>query len=175
MKYLVKFFVIILITFCVNISHAADLLIVYINMNKVMNETIAGKSLQEQIDKIHEKNISDFKKVEEKLKKQESSILSQKNILTNEEYMKKIDLLKKNVSEYKKNRQEKINIVTKKRVEATSKFFDKVTPILSEYSEKNGISVILRKEDIVLARTNLDITSKIIDIVNSKVKEIDLN
>ena len=88
---------------------------------------------------------------------------------------KKIDLLKKNVSEYKKNRQEKINIVTKKRVEATSKFFDKVTPILSEYSEKNGISIILRKEDIVLARTNLDITSKIIDIVNSKVKEIDLN
>ena len=70
MKYLVKFFVIILITFCVNISHAAELLIVYINMNKVMNETIAGKSLQEQIDKIHVKNISDFKKVEEKLKKQ---------------------------------------------------------------------------------------------------------
>ena len=175
MKYLVKFFVIILITFCVNISHGDDLLIVYINMDNVMNKTIAGKSLQEQLDKIHKKNISDFKKIEEILKKQESSILSQKNILTNEEYIKKIDLLKKNVSEYKKNRQEKINIVTKKRVEATSKFFDKVTPILSEYSEKNGISVILRKEDIVLARTNLDITSKIIDIVDSKVKEIDLN
>ena len=62
--------------------------------------------------------------------------MSQKNILTNEEYMKKIDLLKKNVSEYKKNRQQKIDIVTKKRVEATSKFFDKVTPILSEYSDK---------------------------------------
>ena len=175
MKYLVKFFVIILITFCVNISHGDDLLIVYINMDNVMNKTIAGKSLQEQLDKIHKKNISDFKKIEEILKKQESSILSQKNILTNEEYIKKIDLLKKNVSEYKKNRQEKINIVTNKRVEATSKFFDKVTPILSEYSEKNGISIILRKEDIVLARTNLDITSKIIDIVNSKVKEIDLN
>ena len=175
MKYLVKFFVIILITFCVNISHGDDLLIVYINMDNVMSKTIAGKSLQEQLDKIHKKNISDFKKIEEILKKQESSILSQKNILTNEEYIKKIDLLKKNVSEYKKNRQEKINIVTKKRVEATSKFFDKVTPILSEYSEKNGISIILRKEDIVLARTNLDITSKIIDIVDSKVKEIDLN
>ena len=34
-----------------------------------MNKTIAGKSLQEQIDKIHKKNISDFKKIEEKLKK----------------------------------------------------------------------------------------------------------
>ena len=52
MKYLVKFFVIILITFCVNISHADDLLIVYINMDNVMSKTIAGKSLQEQLDKM---------------------------------------------------------------------------------------------------------------------------
>ncbi len=84
-------------------------------------------------------------------------------------------MLKKKVDDYKKKRQEKINVVTKKRVEATSKFFDKITPILSDYSEKNGISIILRKKDIVLARTSLDITKEIIDIVDSKVKEINLN
>ena len=175
MKYPVNFFVILLLFFCVNISKADDLPIVYINMDKVMNETVAGKSLQNQIDQIHEINISEFKKIEENLKKEETSILSQKNILTNDEYLKKIDLLKKKVSDYKKNRQEKINKVTKKRVEATSKFFDKITPILSDYSEKNGISIILRKKDIVLARTSLDITKEIIDIVDTQVKVINLN
>ena len=175
MKYPVNFFVILLLFFCVNISKADDLPIVYINMDKVMNETVAGKSLQNQIDQIHEINISEFKKIEENLKKEETSILSQKNILTNDEYLKKIDLLKKKVNDYKKNRQEKINTITKKRVEATSKFFDKITPILSDYSEKNGISIILRKKDIVLARTSLDITKEIIDIVDTQVKVINLN
>ena len=175
MKYLVSFFVIIIISFCANISKAENIPVVYINMDKVMNETIAGKSLQVQIDKIHKMNISEFKKIEDGLKEEETSIVSQKNILTNDEYLKKIDLLKKKVNDYKKNRQEKINTITKKRVEATSKFFDKITPILSDYSEKNGISIILRKKDIVLARTSLDITKEIIDIVDTQVKVINLN
>ena len=175
MKYLVKFFVIILITFYVNISKSENLQIVYINMDNVMNQTVAGKSLQNQIDEIHKINISEFKKIEDNLKKEEAATISQKNILTPEEYKKKIDLLKIKVSDYKIKRKEKIDLVTNKRVEATSKFYDQITPILSEYSEKNEISIILRKKDIVLARTSLDITKEIIDIVNSKVKKIKLD
>lgn len=175
MKYLVNFFVIILITFYVNISKSENLQIVYINMDNVMNETVAGKSLQNQIDEIHKINISEFKKIEDNLKKEEAATISQKNILTPEEYKKKIDLLKIKVSDYKIKRKEKIDLVTNKRVEATSKFYDQITPILSEYSEKNEISIILRKKDIVLARTSLDITKEIIDIVNSKVKKIKLD
>ena len=175
MKYLVNFFVIILITFYVNISKSENLQIVYINMDNVMNQTVAGKSLQNQIDEIHKINISEFKKIEDNLKKEEAATISQKNILTQEEYKKKIDLLKIKVSDYKIKRKEKIDLVTNKRVEATSKFYDQITPILSEYSEKNEISIILRKKDIVLARTSLDITKEIIDIVNSKVKKIKLD
>ena len=175
MKYLVNFFVIILITFYVNISKSENLQIVYINMDNVMNQTVAGKSLQNQIDEIHKINISEFKKIEDNLKKEEAATISQKNILTPEEYKKKIDLLKIKVSDYKIKRKEKIDLVTNKRVEATSKFYDQITPILSEYSEKNEISIILRKKDIVLARTSLDITKEIIDIVNSKVKKIKLD
>ena len=57
MKYLVKFFVIILITFCITIVKA-EISIVYINMEKVMNQTIAGKSIVQQLEKIHKKNRS---------------------------------------------------------------------------------------------------------------------
>ena len=60
MKYLVKFFVIILITFCFNTLKAENISIVYINMDKVMNETSAGKSLKDQLEKIHKENISEF-------------------------------------------------------------------------------------------------------------------
>ena len=65
MKYNVRFFVIILITFCITIAKANDFSsIVYINMDKVMNETIAGKSLIQQLEKIHKLNIKEFKKIE---------------------------------------------------------------------------------------------------------------
>ena len=87
MKYNVRFFVIILITFCITIAKANDFSsIVYINMDKVMKKSAAGKSLIEQLEKIHLSNIAEFKKIEDSLKSEESSIMSQKNILSEDEF-----------------------------------------------------------------------------------------
>ena len=174
MKYLVRFFVIILITIC-SISNAEKLSIVYVDMEKVMNQSIAGKSLSSQIEKIHKANLEEFKKNEEDLKKEEVLILSQKNVLSEEDYKNKVNLFKKKLNSYKKKRQEKIDLVTKKRMNATSNLLKEINPILSDYSKNNGISIILRKQDIVLARTDLDITKQIIETIDLKVKKIDLN
>ena len=46
---------------------------------------------------------------------------------------------------------------------------------MAEYSDKNSISLIVDKKTIVLGKTELDITEKIINLLNEKVKEIKLN
>ena len=176
MKYLVKFFVIILITICTNLSIAEEnKSIVYINMEKVMNESTAGKSLITQLEKIHKGNLKEFKKIEQEIKDEEKLILNQKNILSKDEYNKKISLFRKKFDSYKKNRQEKIESVSKKKVEATKKLLSELNPLLADYSKNNGISIILRKKDIVIAKTSLDISDEIIELLNSKIKKIKLN
>ena len=174
MKYVVSFFVILLTTFYINIAKSESL-IVYINMEMIMNETNAGKSINQKIEEIHKTNISEFKQIEEKLKDEETSILSQKNILSEDDYLKKVNLINNKIRQYKKNRQEKIDLVTKKRMDATQQLLIKLNPILLDYSKDNDISIILQKKNIVLARTQLDITDKIIELVNTKIKKIDLN
>ena len=176
MKYLVRFFVIISITFCTTITKADEnFTIVYINMEKVFNESLAGKSLIKQLEDIHKNNINGFKKTEKVLKSEEELILSQKNILSEDEYNKKVFLLKKKINEYKDNRKKIINSVSKKKVEGTAKLMKEIEPILTDFSKKNSISIILKKKDIVIAKTELDITNEIIKLVDSKVKEIVLN
>ena len=140
-----------------------------------MNQSIAGKSLNSKLEKIHKTNLEEFKINEEDLKKEEVLILSQKNILSEEDYKNKVNLFKEKLNSYKKKRQEKIDLVTKKRMTATANLLKKINPILSDYSKKNKISIILRKKDIVLARTDLDITKQIIEAINLKIKKIDLN
>ena len=60
-------------------------------------------------------------------------------------------------------------------MKATANLLKTINPILSDYSKKNGISIILEKKDIVLARTDLDITNQIIEAVDLKIKKINLN
>ena len=140
-----------------------------------MNQSIAGKYLNSQLDKIHKTNLEEFKKNEEDLKKEEVLILSQKNVLAEEDYKNKVNLFKEKLDGYKKNRQEKIDSVTKKRMNSTANLLKEINQILSDYSKKNGISIIFRKQDIVLARTDLDITKQIIEAIDLKIKKINLN
>ena len=174
MKYLVKIFVIIIFLFCNNLSYAENL-IVYIDMEKILNESKSGMSINKQLEKIHKMNIKEFKKIEDELKKKEESIIAQKNILSKEDYTKKIKILRDNANSYRKNRQEKINLLTKKRIESSEKLLSIINPILSDYSKVNNISIILQKKNVVLAKTDLNITNKIINILNSKIESINLN
>ena len=67
MKYLVKIFVIIIFLFCNNLSYAENL-IVYIDMEKILNESKSGMSINKQLEKIHKINIKEYKKIENELK-----------------------------------------------------------------------------------------------------------
>ena len=50
-----------------------------------------------------------------------------------------------------------------------------MNPILTKYMEENGIRIIVNKESVVLGDVNLEITAKIIEILNKELSSIKLN
>ena len=157
----------------ISLSHEKS--IVYIDLNKIMNNSIAGKSITSQLENNHKKNISKFKNIEEELKKEEAEIISQKNVITKEEFEKKIIDLRDKANKFRKERNNNINNLNNQRLEATSKMITLVRPILSEFSDKNSISLIIDKKNIIIGKTLLDITDDILKIVNEKIGKIQLD
>ena len=174
MKYFLRFFFYIFIIFYSSISYSQSL-IVFLDMDKIMLQSKAGKSITIQLEKLHKNNITTFKQKEEELKKKETSIVSQKNVLSNEEFEKKINLLRKEANEYRIKRRDLINSLTEKRVEAQNKLIKTLNPILADYSKKNSISMIIQKKNIIIGKSELEITDDILEILDQSLKTIDLN
>ncbi len=174
MKYFQRFFFIIFIIFYSSSSYSESL-IVFLDMNKIMLQSAAGKSITVQLEKLHKNNITTFKQKEEELKNKETSIVSQKNVLTKEEFEKKINSLRKEANEYRIKRRDLINSLTKKRVEAQNKLIKTINPILADYSKKNSISMIIQKKNIIIGKSELEITDDILEILDKSLKTIDLN
>ena len=59
----------------------------------------------------------------------------------------------------------------KLKVENTNKLLKLINPILAKYSTNNEISIILQKKDLIIGKTELDITDEIIKVINNEVKE----
>jgi outer membrane protein len=140
-----------------------------------MNNSLAGKSIIKQLENENKSFSNSFKKTEENLKKDETKLISQKNILEKKEFDEKVILFQKKVTEYRNERQTILNNFSSKKNNAQKVLIEKLIPILAEYSESNSISMILPKQNIIIGKSNLDLTKTVIDILNEKVKSIKLN
>ncbi len=146
--------------------------IVYLDLNKIMSTSISGFSLIQQLNQIDQQNVKVLNKNLKQLKDKDAKLLSQKNILSELEFKNKINKLRKEVELHKKNKQKTINDLNKIRIKHTNDLLKSINEVLSEYSTKNSISIILKKKDIVIGKTDLDITDQILNLVNNKIKEV---
>tara|TARA_Y100000590_G_scaffold469660_1_gene658936 strand:+ start:2324 stop:2839 length:516 start_codon:yes stop_codon:yes gene_type:complete len=169
-----KFLFFIFFFFSLNYSFADDK-IVYLDINKIINESKAGMQLNEKLKKLNNENINEFKNFEKELKSEEENILKQKNILKEEEFTTMVNNLKKKVDNYNEIKKNKNNDLKNKRDKAAGKILVSINEILNDYSTKHSISLIIDKKNIVLGKTQLDITDKIIELLNKKISNISLN
>ena len=174
MKYIINNILIILFLFFYNISYAENG-IAYINMEEIMNKSKAGQSITKELEKEQKKNASEFNDIEKELKKSEDEIIAQKNVLSKEDYEKKVNDLRKRINEYSANRKKKLETFNSKKIKATNELLNKIRPILADYSIKNSLSIILEQKNIILGKKDLDITNNILKIVDNSFTKIDLN
>ncbi len=149
--------------------------IVYLDVEKIMQQSIAGKAVIEKIKKKRETSISKFQKKEKEIFEKEKKLISQKNVLNQDEFKKKIQDLRNDISNYQKDRNKTLNDITQLRIKASTSLIKKLTPILEAYAKENSIRIIIQKKQIVMGNKEDDITSDILDLVNKKVKSIKID
>ena len=149
--------------------------IAYLDISLMMSKSLAGQSIQKQLEIKHKKNIENFKKKEKEFKDKEEKILAKKNVLSKEDYENKISKLRTEVKDFRIKRKEAIDSLTKKRLESIQNLLDILSPILGEYSKEKNISVIIDKKYIIVGKTELNITNEILNLLDEKVKKISLD
>ena len=166
-----KFFIFIFF-WNINLSYANEN-IFYIDINYILENSIVGKSINTQIKKIQNKENENFKIEEKKLIEKEKKLISQKNILDEKQFKIELDKHKKNLSNYRNQKKDFIDNLNKKKTEYLKIVLDSLNPIISKYVEENEISLVLQKKNIIVAKKELDITIKILELLDNKLKKIE--
>ena len=144
--------------------------IAFINMDKVISISNPGSSILQQLTDLNNKNLKFLKNEEKKFKEKEAKLISQKNIISEADFQNRINELKSEIKDYNQNRIKMIEDFNKLKVNNTNNLLKLINPILVKFSNDKEISIILQKKDLVVAKSELDITDEIIKIVNKDVK-----
>ena len=168
MRYFLSLFIVFLIF---SVSVRAEQKIVFVDMDKLVSVSKPGSSIFNQLKDINKKNLDFLKEEEKRFKEKEKKLIAQKNIISENDYKNKINELKSEINIYNQNRNKKIKKFNKLKVENTNNLLKLISPILAKYSTENEISIILQKKDLIIGKTELDITDEVLTIINNEIKE----
>ena len=149
----------------------ADTNIVFIDMDRVISTSKAGSSIVKQLSDINKKNSSKFKNDAKILKEKETKLISQKNILSDVEFQSNVNNLKLEIKNYNDNRNKINNDINKLKIDNTNKLLKLINPVMARYSKEKSISLILQKKNLIIGKTELDITDEIIKLIDNDIAQ----
>jgi len=165
-----KFFFYFLIFFIFPLNTFAK--VAYIDLKLILKESDVGKFVNDHINKIKNENYSKFKEKENKLIDKEKLLISQKNILNEAEFNKRIAVLTEEVKKYRADKKDSIDRINKIKIDYTKEILKSLNPIIAKYVDLNSISLVIPKKNIIVGKKNLDITDQIIKLLNDNIKKI---
>ena len=153
----------------------ADQKIVYIDIDYIINNSTAGKQINEHLANIKNSKLDEFKNIEKILKDKEKNIIAKKNIIDENKFKLEVSTINQELKSYNDKRLKFANSFDQKKINLTKILLESLNPIISEYVNKNEITLVLPKKNIIVGKKKLDITPIIIEDLNKKLKNININ
>ena len=161
----ILFFIFLIIT-SFNVQASSN--VVFIDINYIIEKSDSGNQITEILKKKRDKESKKLKEKKNQIKKKEDEFKSKSNILSEDERKKKVDNIKSDIENYKilKNKLEKE--FNAKKTEYINILLKEINNIMISHIEKNSIDIVVKKENLVTGKKELDITKTILDELNKK-------
>jgi outer membrane protein len=158
------FFAVCLICATSGTLSAQDTKIVFLDSQKILMESLAGKDAYKQLNTLKDQKASELEKKQNKLKTMADQLQAKSATMTataREDLEGKYD---KELKDYNRSVKDAQDDLRRKEMEFLKPFSKDLDEIIKAYSEKNNIDMVLDKQNpaLVYANPKIDITSQII-------------
>ena len=145
-----KFLLIFVLFFFQNNAFSKN--IVYLDIQYIIDNSDLGIFYKSKINKLANNNKENLQIKKNEIKLKEEEINNQKNLLSKEEIEKKIVSLNKLVKNYQIEQNKKNKLVIDEKKIYTSKILKLLNPLLTNYVEKNKITLVVDKKHTLVSK-----------------------
>ena len=172
-KWIKIFVVIFSITIC-NKSFSQDFTskILFVNQNKLYSDSIFGKVLESLFKAESLKLVEQNQKLTKELQLEEQVLTDKRGSTLLKDFKFLAEEFNFRVERVRREQKQKAELLNT-RLEAERKYFFKIVyPILLKFVADNEAYGILDSSVFIVADENLDITDRLVNIINKEIKEV---
>jgi Skp family chaperone for outer membrane proteins len=159
-----------------NSSYAQEnLKIAVVDIQYVLDHSVAVVSLRESIDKMSEKLHKEMSAKELALKNAEAELVKKRDVLGQEQFDAEVNNFYKKVSEAQHDMQQKKAKLEQAHADAIGIVHDSTLKIIADLAKQKKFNIALPISQILYTDDVLSITSEVVSRLNNTVKSIPLN
>lgn len=149
-----------------------NLSIAVVDIQALLRDSKAAQSIESQLATIRKNFQAEVEAEEKKLRDQEKAILAEKDKLKEEELKAKAQAFQKDVQASQKKVQDKKAKLDKALATAIGKLRTEIVKDVAEIGEKNNLDMVLARTDVVIVSKELDITSQVLERINKELPSV---
>lgn len=148
--------------------------IAVVDVDRLLSDSKAGKSIQDQHSKKRETFKKEFSKLEEKLIAAEKQLVKDKDSLSPEEFIKKRQGFEKEFQETRRLFQKRRNALEKGLADAFQMLRKIIIQTTADVSDEHKLDIVVTRKSVVIVDKKMDITDEVLKRMNKKISTIPL-
>lgn len=159
-------------------AHAADAAagnIAVLNIQDIMRESEAGKSIKAQLEQKQKSFQSELSSKEEQLQKENQELGKQRSVLAKDAFEQKMREFNTKASEAQRDVQSKKSMLDRGFNQAVGEIQKTVNTILEEMAKEKGFALVIPTQQILYNDAKLDITKEVLDRLNKTLPKVTVN
>ena len=144
--------------------------IAFIDLDILVKKSNLGQEISKKLENIKINNSEEIKNRELSIKKLEDEIRKKQNILSKDELKTEITNLQGKIKEFNSFKVQKKNDFNQFKNDEILKFFNTIDPLIQSFLSENSIDILFNNKNIVIGKDSLDITDKIINMINNSLE-----
>lgn len=169
-------FVFALLFFClVPLAAQAQIKIAVVDVEKILNDSAAGKSIEGQLKSRREAFQKEFSARENNLMNAEKILVENQKTLSAEEFSTKRQEFEKQLLETRNLFQKRRQSLDKGLGNALAELRKNILSVTAEIADEKNYQVVLSRDSVVIVEKEMDITGEVLKRMDSKIKTIPLN
>ena len=156
-------------------AYAADMKFAVVDVEKILNDSKAGKSIEKQLTDRREAFQKEFSTRENNLVNAEKQLVEEKSNLSAEEFAQKRQSFEKQFLETRNLFQKRRNSLDKGLGNALAQLRKNIIQVTAEIADEEGYQVVLTRDSVVIVAKEMEITQKVLTRLDKKVQNIKLD
>lgn len=155
-------------------SHLAPAIVAVVDMQKLMQESTAAKSVRDQLATRRESYQRDVRADEQKLRETEQQLGQQRSSLTAEQFAAKRQSFEEQVRQVQQRVQDRARVLDTAFNDALGTIKQNLGQVVAEAANEKGATLVLDKGQVIVVESSFDITATVLDRLNRRLPKVDV-